>query len=1027
MSSINDIKDLYTQIKVSETKGTLLSEASFDIGPGHKDAQKTQKLYNKGSRTDNPHEKEQFLKRTGPQLPLAKGKSGMQVASYELEGDLLGEKEDSPYEKASDAALDSRYGYGRASGDKRSFGRAANRASAAAMLRRLRRDRDEGRETSREAGADAVHQGWAHTARTSKDQTPEKKERRAKLADTPYSKLPEDEKEKDRVSADAVRAVYKGRKNKINSNYELEGDQLDEIVGPLLRIGLAAGGGALASKGIQHLQKKANQAIDSARKTTKIGGDNRVPQMNSYEVEGNDVSEENEKSERTGMSRKQTYDMLKGHKYTREDLWGMQKKATKEGDHGMAAGIYDRWKEMNEEIIMIEREMTTDEMKKEKKLKDKYDDSDMKKNMIDKYGEEKGTQIYFATIRKQAMKKSSDKNEEFDMQEEFYAYVIESLVQLEYAEDEDAAETMFEHLSDEILATFAETYLEEGGLFPNYHDYVGPYDKKDIKIKNTMKKKGAEYKNNSSLRAKYKKSLDDSDENSPSFNSKGEFVRRKKKTQNEEYIEEKAQGTRKKSTAHVYDMDETLFGHDHSKVRVHVNDSSGKRVHSLSNQEFNTHKLPKGHSYDFSEFRSSEVFKKSAKPLKKMIKHLKRQQSRGYDTHIVTARSDMDDKKHFAKHLSKYGIDITPNKKGSHTHVHRSGNEEGSDVGLKKQKVLSRLADRHGYKKVHMYDDAEKVHQATHEKTPGTTVKGHMVKPNKQGEVTSRPYKPTKPGTGRNNRNEEMTAYEYWKQFINEDIKSFSDKGGAVGSLTRAISRSGTDAGKAQNRAAIGKVVSGINRAATKTMQTGGLAGAADRGIKSFQTSARQNLGLEKKPAGPEKAKPNASMPADSARGGDAAFRAGGGNAALKPGMNRQQVQAAGMAAIRSKPKVGNIPSQEGTGKGSPTDKPVSKVIDTKNIAGKQQKVSTNKAYDVTVGGKKGTATYGDKGQRMIRANIGNAGVNQVKAGKAKVGQSYGATLGGVKGSVKYDAKGNRTFQALQKPAAPAKPPKPAK
>ena len=122
------------------------------------------------------------------------------------------EKEDSEYEKASDAALDSRYGYGRATGSKTSFGRAANRASAAAMLRRLRKDRDEGRTTSRESGADAVHQGWAHTARTSSDQTPEKKERRAKLADTSYSNLPDDEKEKDRVSADAVRAVYNRNK-----------------------------------------------------------------------------------------------------------------------------------------------------------------------------------------------------------------------------------------------------------------------------------------------------------------------------------------------------------------------------------------------------------------------------------------------------------------------------------------------------------------------------------------------------------------------------------------------------------------------------------------------------------------------------------------------------------------------------------------------------------------------------------------------------------------------------------------------
>lgn len=125
--------------------------------------------------------------------------------------DVILEREDSPYEKASDAALDSRYGYGRASGDKRSFGRAANRSSAAAALRAIRRGERSGSGTSREAGADAVHQGWAKTAKTSTDQTPEKKERRAKLANTSYSNLPDDEKEKDRVSFDAVRAVYKNR------------------------------------------------------------------------------------------------------------------------------------------------------------------------------------------------------------------------------------------------------------------------------------------------------------------------------------------------------------------------------------------------------------------------------------------------------------------------------------------------------------------------------------------------------------------------------------------------------------------------------------------------------------------------------------------------------------------------------------------------------------------------------------------------------------------------------------------------
>jgi hypothetical protein len=49
----------------------------------HKKAQRTQKLFNKGQKTNNPHEQEIFLNRTGPQLPLAKAKSTIQVAHYE--------------------------------------------------------------------------------------------------------------------------------------------------------------------------------------------------------------------------------------------------------------------------------------------------------------------------------------------------------------------------------------------------------------------------------------------------------------------------------------------------------------------------------------------------------------------------------------------------------------------------------------------------------------------------------------------------------------------------------------------------------------------------------------------------------------------------------------------------------------------------------------------------------------------------------------------------------------------------------
>lgn len=62
MSRISYLAEAYNSI--------YLEEVSFDINPkAHKDAQKTQKLFTKGARTDNPHEKKTFLNRTGPQLP----------------------------------------------------------------------------------------------------------------------------------------------------------------------------------------------------------------------------------------------------------------------------------------------------------------------------------------------------------------------------------------------------------------------------------------------------------------------------------------------------------------------------------------------------------------------------------------------------------------------------------------------------------------------------------------------------------------------------------------------------------------------------------------------------------------------------------------------------------------------------------------------------------------------------------------------------------------------------------------------
>jgi hypothetical protein len=268
--------------------------------------------------------------------------------------------------------------------------------------------------------------------------------------------------------------------------------------------------------------------------------------------------------------------------------------------------------------------------------------------------------------------------------ENIYDYVIETLVDSDFARDYETAENMFECMSDEFVAVILE-----------------------------------------------------------------------------EYIEEKARGTRPKKTVHAYDVDETLFGHGKKgkpNVQVHVKDASGKRVQSLSNQEFNTHKLDKskGHSYDFSEFQSAKKFKETSSANKKVIKDIKRKQARGQNVHVITARSKFDKPSEFHGHLKKHGVDV-PMK-----NIHYTGGMKGGDIGKKKVDVANAVAKKSGAKKIHMYDDAAKVHKAFEKekqnKPTSAKIKTHMVVPDKKGESRVRSYQATK--------NEEMSSYDYWKQFV---------------------------------------------------------------------------------------------------------------------------------------------------------------------------------------------------------------------------------------------------------------------
>lgn len=160
--------------------------------------------------------------------------------------------------------------------------------------------------------------------------------------------------------------------------------------------------------------------------------------------------------------------------------------------------------------------------------------------------------------------------------------------------------------------------------------------------------------------------------------------------------------TKSRKAKHYFDIDETLFAHDHSKLRVHVKDPAGNRVRTLTNQEFNSHQLPPDHSYDFGEFRSSDIFDQSAKPIRGMVAKLKAMKKNGANVEMLTARGDLDNKEKFAQIMGKYGIDITP---GSGVHVRRAGNLGGKPADTKAAHIAGAIQNE-GLKEVHLYDDS---------------------------------------------------------------------------------------------------------------------------------------------------------------------------------------------------------------------------------------------------------------------------------------------------------------------------------
>jgi hypothetical protein len=158
----------------------------------------------------------------------------------------------------------------------------------------------------------------------------------------------------------------------------------------------------------------------------------------------------------------------------------------------------------------------------------------------------------------------------------------------------------------------------------------------------------------------------------------------------------------KLGTLSIFDIDDTLF-HTTAKIAV-VKD--GKKIKSLTNNEFNTYKLGNGESFDFSEFRDSEKFYKESEPINRMLTKAKiilDRSTRNAKSRvvIVTARANFDNKDRFLETFSKHKFDI------GKVRVERAGNISGDMMPAhKKAIIIHNYLSTGQFSKVRLFDDA---------------------------------------------------------------------------------------------------------------------------------------------------------------------------------------------------------------------------------------------------------------------------------------------------------------------------------
>ena len=150
------------------------------------------------------------------------------------------------------------------------------------------------------------------------------------------------------------------------------------------------------------------------------------------------------------------------------------------------------------------------------------------------------------------------------------------------------------------------------------------------------------------------------------------------------------------------DIDETIF---HTKAKIDVIDNtSGKIVKKLDNQQYNTFSLSHGQSFGYSEFGDAKRFRDTSVPIVPTIKRIKRIfkniDKRDSKVVFLTARAEFDDPKIFLSTFKEYGIPIDK------IDVQLAGNIKTGTVASSKKIIILRYLSTGLYRRARLLDDA---------------------------------------------------------------------------------------------------------------------------------------------------------------------------------------------------------------------------------------------------------------------------------------------------------------------------------